>query len=158
NAAGHVAVLDTMGKQLWDDREATRTDITAVSWSPDNRLLAVATKEGEVQLRNSETGKVHQRLLGHPHYTRSVQFTPDGQYVSAGTSTTSIWVVATGERILTLRSPPWGFSPDGKTIALGSPSAAAFGELIAPKTVWPLRGHKLPVNKLAWSRNSCRLM
>lgn len=109
--------------------------ITAIDYSPDGKLLAVAGFY-EVLLVNAETGALEGRLVGDSARVESVSFSPDGARlaVTAGQPGVSgevqIWDVASRKL---LRSAPvstdtvYGarWSPDGRMVSFGSPDNSA---------------------------------
>src|SRR5262249_38211511 len=64
--------------------------------SPDGKVLAVASKEGAVQLRRTDTGEVGGRLPGDGCPILALAFMPDGKrLVAARTDATAlVWDVA----------------------------------------------------------------
>jgi WD40 repeat protein len=119
--------------------------VTAIAFSPDNKLLAIGADDYTIQLWDAQTGQVERRLNGgkkgeisewdaqtgalvrkwEPLYAgiHSVTFSPDGQFLVAGCSDATIkfWDVKTRELRRTLRGGgrvfSLCFSPDGKTLA-----------------------------------------
>jgi WD40 repeat protein len=125
--------------------------VTALAFSPDGRLLAVAG-DGGVLLRDATTGMQVHKLAGSespptvvraaihgPHEgITSLAFAPDGRIVAGGDSTGRIrlWNVADGSVVRELTAPPgapaavrWlAYAPDGRALA-----AADFG---GPVALW----------------------
>ena len=107
-----------------------------VSYSPDGKLLAVASSIG-VWLYDAETGAELDLLTGYVAYVRNVYFSRDGQtLVGTGLSKPiCIWDVATGE-CLKVRTghfccgaSPIALSLDGRTLAIGSHRGAGWGSI-----------------------------
>ncbi|MCZ2342096.1 MAG: DUF1553 domain-containing protein [Bacteroidales bacterium] len=105
--------------------------ITALDYSPDGKLLAVAGFH-EVLLTNPEQGKGVGRLIGMSERVQSVKFSPNGQLLAVAGGNPGrlgeiqVWNV--DKQRLTL-SIPVGYdtlygvswSPDGKYLAVGCP-------------------------------------
>jgi WD40 repeat protein len=95
---------------------------TAVQFSSDGRLLAVAYEKGAIKVFDTDSGKIHHELtLSAPMYV--LAFSPDNQRLAgAGDFDTYIWDLATHKKLATI-SPPFGwsswlsFSPDGRWVA-----------------------------------------
>src|SRR5260370_25295116 len=72
------------------------------------------------------TGEVVASLKGHPHYVRSVRFSPDGKLLASASydKTVQLWNLATPGKSLTLQHQAKvyaiSFSPDGRLLASGS--------------------------------------
>ncbi len=68
-------ILSLKGPQL---------DINKIAVSPDNRLVAIATREGKVMIMDIVQGELLGTLKGHEGWVQSVTFSPDGQYLFSG--------------------------------------------------------------------------
>jgi WD40 repeat protein/serine/threonine protein kinase len=99
-----------------------------VAFSPDGTTVVSASIDATLILWDVETGALLRRLAGHSGEVRAAAFSPDGRLVASASvdQTAMIWDVATGEAI---RRYIWddsngiftiAYSPDGKTILLGS--------------------------------------
>jgi eukaryotic-like serine/threonine-protein kinase len=95
-----------------------------VAFSPDSKLLASASRDGTIVLRDLTTGQVHVRLIGA---VGPVAFTPDGDTLVGGNKVIGglngngikLWNTVTGQELAVI--PGKGFvavSPDGKTLAI----------------------------------------
>jgi WD40 repeat protein len=98
-----------------------------LAFSPDGKTLAIGTN-GEVELRDAETGEVKCVLKGHRAGTGvfSLAFSPDGKTLASGGSATEktvrLWDLQTGKLKWTFEGHSdevvgLAFSPDGKTLA-----------------------------------------
>jgi len=95
---------------------------TAVQFSGDGRLLAVAYEKGAIKVFDADSGKIHHELtLSAPMWV--LAFSPDNRRLAgAGPLDTHIWDLVTQKKLATI-SPPFGgsswlsFSPDGRWVA-----------------------------------------
>lgn len=99
--------------------------VNQAAYSPDGRLLAVASSIG-VYLYNAETLE-EVRFIEADAWVSSVAFSPDGRTLASGSddNTVRLWDVASGNLLRTLEGhTDWvrsvAFSPDGRTLASGS--------------------------------------
>ncbi len=124
-----VTGSDDKAAQLWDAStgkrlkklEAHTTEVTAVVFSPDDRLLATGDAKGHVMLWSVDEGRVTLKLDGHSRRIAAITFTADGSRVltASGDNTVGQWDVASGQElsklilkhpdsILTMQSIPGG--------------------------------------------------
>jgi RNA polymerase sigma factor (sigma-70 family) len=69
--------------------------VFSLAWSPDGRVLALGTSDGEIVLVELASGQVRRRLAGHHSYVRSLCFSPDGKTLASGSADTTalVWDV-----------------------------------------------------------------
>jgi WD40 repeat protein len=125
--------------------------VVAVSFSPNDKLLASASRDGTVRLwllREAETQTVWE--LGHPVLT--VAFSPDGELLAAGGhgGVVGIYRVNEGKAAveMELRNEvvqSVSFSPDGKLLAIGT-------------GVWDERERRLSTGSVKLWTVSCLLL
>jgi serine/threonine protein kinase/WD40 repeat protein len=157
--AGHVRLYESTGRLLleWD---ADRIRISALAWSPDNRLVAVGTIDGSVKLWDVADGTSLHRWPAFALEVCSILFDPDDHWLLAGSpqNPLRIWDVVTGHQLLTGAGTPHGSSAGGRTIAMGGIDTVAFCDLVVPQTLHVLSGHLSTVERLAWSRDNRHLV
>ena len=127
--------------------------IRSASWSPDGKRLAAAVSPPPgnpgrpfIQIWETGSGRVLQRLYGHTDWIRSVSFAPDGKTMAtaADDRTVRLWDVASGKTLRQYDGLPdrmfsVAFSPDGRTVAAAG--------LAGTVRVWKLseKGVELPL-------------
>lgn len=155
NAEGGV-IWRRPGKVAPERETATgRFGIDSLAWSPDDRLIAAGTNNGNVQIWTRD-GKLRHEFPTASTGISVIHFGRDGQWLIAGgrDSGMQIWDVDTGEQILDGPQIPWSFSRDGRHFAAGAVEKVGFGELSSPEIVQQFAGHHSFVEKATWSRDS----
>jgi len=134
------ALITTAWKgRLWDMTtgegirvfEKLPSPIDAISFSPDNRYILIASRDGEpnITLWDVSTGEKIRSFEGEPHmdYIPTVCFSPDNRYALSGSRdyTIKLWDVEKGREIITLEGhsnyiDSVAFSPDGNFILSGA--------------------------------------
>lgn len=125
------------------------TQVTALTWSPDGKLLVSGGADKLVKLWDAKTGKELRRLEGHGWPTCAA-FSPDGARLATSDlldSAARLWNVADGKMLRLLGKPAGqvlsiAFSLDGRMIAFGAQivdaeSGNVVRNLPAPKTAIP---------------------
>jgi WD40 repeat protein len=155
-----IVLWDTRTGLLRDTLVGHTADVVSLAFSPEGALLASAGWDYTVRLWDAKNGKAVRVLLGHPNWVSSVAFSPNGKRLASSSGgQLRVVDVATGNEIWTTefkgRITGAGgdaledlsavvFSPDGKTIAVGSTNGSVYivladtGELLKelkpPKT------------------------
>ncbi len=107
------------------DSDLKEGRITAIQYSRDGRLLAIASSIG-IWLYDTDRGEEVPQLTRHIGGVSSVSLSPDGKTLAGGSGREiRLWDVKTGVHKQTLKGHTtfvWSisFSPDGKTLASGS--------------------------------------
>jgi WD40 repeat protein len=96
-------------------------------FSPDESLIASASRDGTVRLWHAASGQEIRLLEGHTAEVNDVRFSPDGRYLLSASwdGTVRLWDTASGEEVRQMvghTRPVFGvaFSPDGATALTGS--------------------------------------
>lgn len=132
--------------------------ILTVAISPDGRLLAAGTANGEIRLWNAQ-GKLLQTFEGHTNRVRTVNFSPDGRLLVSGSEdqTIRIWAIEGSECIRTLvghtnRVRAAGFSYDNSRIVSGGDDQTVrLWDVKTGRSVNVLSGHTNRVNAVGFS-------
>jgi WD40 repeat protein len=135
--------------------------VLALAWSPpDGRFLATGMADGLVRVWRVEKGELSLEDSTETTDIKTVQFTPEGQWLLAASRTGSMrmWDVRNWEQVLTGSYAPGTFSPDGKHLAAGNGGGVAFCRLLVPRALRQLRGHRNGLTQVAWSRDHRHLV
>ncbi|HTQ78462.1 MAG TPA: hypothetical protein VMM92_00585, partial [Thermoanaerobaculia bacterium] len=134
----------------------------SVAFSPDGKLLAVATSE-ETSLWEVASGKLVRVLSTGNAGTTSVAFSPQGSVLATADKAgrIEVWDANTGETLRRLEAHTGvnavAFSSDGKTLAAGNDdSTVAEWDWTEGKLLKTLTGHTLPVRSVAFPHFSQR--
>jgi WD40 repeat protein/uncharacterized caspase-like protein len=127
-------------------------------FSPDGKLLVVATDERPIKILNSTTGRKIAELQGKYEWIRSLAFSPDGTLLAGGGNDgmIHIWDRNGSDRESIEAHAAWvnsvAFSPDGKFLASGSEDySTKLWDLKTRSELRTLKGLSYPVNATALS-------
>jgi WD40 repeat protein len=131
----------------------------AVAFSPNGKVLAAGTAEGQVRLWGVTDGQPLLTCEGHIGAVWSVAFSPDGRLLVSGSTdgTVRLWDVNTGQCLKTLvghTQQVWSvaFSPDGRLLASGSnDQTVRLWDAHTGQSLNTLSGHTNQVRSVAFS-------
>jgi WD40 repeat protein len=133
-----VSVSHDYTLRVWDVLKGTELRVMecdndvlfCVAFSPDGATIASGSLNGTLELWSATNGTQQHAMEGREHAVRSLAFSPDSRSLVScdGKYVTRIWDVTTG---IEQRSLPDGvtavaYSPDGKSIAMGSTQAGSW--------------------------------
>jgi WD40 repeat protein/transcriptional regulator with XRE-family HTH domain len=133
--------------------------VFSVAFSPNGKVLAAGTAEGQVRLWWVANGQPLLTCEGHLGAGWSVVFSPDGRLLASGSTggTMCLWDAHTGQSLKTLvghTSAVWSvaFSPDGHILASGSnDETVRLWDVHTGQSLKTLSGHTRQVRSVAFS-------
>jgi WD40 repeat protein len=143
--------------------------VIAVTFSPDGRWLASGAADNMVRLWEVSSGSPVRIFAGHKGMVLTVAFSPDGRWLASSSldTTARIWDVSTGTQVRVLPHTdyvvPLAFAPGGHLLATAcgfrvnsggcKDTAIKLWDYTTGETAGSLRGHKIGVHALAFSRD-----
>jgi WD40 repeat protein len=99
-----VRIRDLRSGRLIHQLAGHTNSVTAVTFNPDDTLLATSSVDKDVRLWNVAAGQLAHRLRRHFAVVSGVAFSPDGRWVvSAGPGTAGVWRADNGKFLAFLR-------------------------------------------------------
>jgi dipeptidyl aminopeptidase/acylaminoacyl peptidase len=141
--------------------------VSAIDFSPDGKMIAIAIAEDEAALRVKEiAGGEGVLIKWQGRFAYLVAFSPDGKRLAAATIDFGlrIWDVASGSEIAALDLPKEqafaiDLSPDGARIAVAfGDHAAHILDVASGRPLAVLTGHTEAVLGVAWSTDGSRMV
>ncbi|MEG4070381.1 CHAT domain-containing protein [Microcoleus sp. Pol11C2] len=153
NTVSNVAAPNTLGGHT--------ERVSAISFSPNGKLLATASSDHTVKLWDTSTGKEIHTLSGHTDSVNAVRFSPNGKLLATASDdkTVKLWDTSTGKQINTLSGHTASvylvsFSPNGKLLVTGnSENTVKLWDTSTGKQIKTLSGHTDGVNDVSFSPN-----
>lgn len=145
--------------------------ISLTTLSPDLKTAAIGLSNGDIVLRDLETGMPRLKTdwprppeAGY-HFIMSLAFSPDGARLALGAADATVRVVETGTGAVTLDlRNDWtrpevivAFSPSGSELAMAGDRTVSFRSLNGGPSHPPLKGHGTDILTLAYSPDGERL-
>jgi len=133
--------------------------VNSVSFSPDGKILASASRDGTIILWDLASGNRIKTISGYSYSINFVFFDPEGKRLVSRSDdeTISIWDVATGNRLRRLKERSHSdnsvsISPDVKILASTSNDATiTLWDHAAGNIIKTFQGHSDDVNSLSFS-------
>ena len=135
-------------------------------FSPDNKTIAIVGNDS-IKIINFQTGQESKPLIGNFRFVYDLAFNPDGKIIAFfkdNNGTIRIWDIQKGKQIKSLTGPnPWwfskaiffspaiGFSPDGKTIAVGTHNSIQLWDIPSGQVIQTISGTFKFVRDLTFS-------
>jgi len=133
-------------------------NVHSVDWSPDGRLLAIASMNNAIQIWDPATGQVVNTLEGHTAPVHCVAWSPSGTFLVSASEdrTTRTWNVASASLIQTehhadpVLDVAW--SPDERFLMSGCGNRTIrIWEASTGRCVKVVEGERVQVFDVAWS-------
>lgn len=160
-ASGKQVLLWNLNSQkprtIWNDSNL----VNSVSFSPTDKIVAVATSDNKVKLlalNGKQDGKEIQSLNGHTDKVYNISFSPDGKTIATASwdKTAKLWNL-NGKELVTLKGHTdrvfdVSFNPDSKTIATASWDKTVRLWNLSDGTLRAIiKGHNSRINSVSFS-------
>src|SRR5574341_2591612 len=161
---GGVEIFDGRTGELLDDLEVPIgstgnpyiTVPSEVIWSPDGHIVAAEANSESIIGWNVQSGTIAFQLPATTDYSTTINYSPDGQYISVSdynTGIVEIWDIDVAHQIAALTHEPYGYgvvtawSYDGTRLA----AMGYFNGAVFSATNWSLLFEFEPADSLSWS-------
>jgi WD40 repeat protein len=159
-----IIVLDAeRGRELLSIAGHSRR-VGDVAWSSDGNWIASGGLDDRtVKLWDAASGR-ERRTWQREGFPNRVAFSPDGRRLaSLGSKTLTVWYVASGEELLTIREPDArggavAFTPDGARLIGAVGRDLRIWDASDGRVLKTLKGHSQGVDHLAVSRDGRRIV
>jgi dipeptidyl aminopeptidase/acylaminoacyl peptidase len=136
-----------------------------VTWSPDGKWIATASRDRTVKLWDAASGRVVRTFTGHGNAVYSTAFSPDGMLLASGSGdrTVRLWDVATGREVRAFKGHDGdvygvAFAPDGRRLAsAGEDRTVRLWDVATGKGLHTLHSHTHRVYTVAFTPDGRRL-
>lgn len=142
--------------QEYNRLENHTDDVLNISFSPDGKIIAIANKNGTINLWDFNT-KTNKIIIAHNQNIWDVSFSADGKTIATASSdaTAKLWNI-NGQLLQTFKGHSSSvysvsFSPDGKLIATGSADGNAKLWNINGQLLQTFKGHSSEVFSVSFS-------
>ena len=140
--------------------------VTAVAFSPDDKMILTSSGNKTAQLWDIESGKVIQTFVGHDDFVTAVAFSPDGKWVLTGSrdNTAKLWACETGQVLKTFGKysnfiTAVAFSPNGKKIVITSyDKSAHLWDIASGEVEKNFIGHEFEIKAVAFSPDGQKIV
>jgi WD40 repeat protein len=147
--------------RLWGHKGA----VTAVAFSPDDRLIASGSADNTVKRWDAGTGKEVRSLNGHQARVTCVAFSPDGTHLATASAdrTVRLWDSATGQQLHCFKDHERvvncvAYSPDGRQIISGAEDRTVrVWDVATGQATETFRGHTSPIKAVAFAPDAKKL-
>jgi WD40 repeat protein len=107
-----VRVFDTEGGRVLHTIGVYKRSVRAMEFSPDGKLLAIASRDGTVRIWGVGTWRQLVRLTGHTQPVASLAFAPDGRTLATGSEDTTVLIWSVDQILRGDSGPPRARRPD----------------------------------------------
>jgi eukaryotic-like serine/threonine-protein kinase len=160
-----IAVRDPHSGQLLAQLRRQRRTTTALTISPDDRLLAAGDHFGEIAIWELASGRLLRTWRAHEFFVAKVAYTRDGRFFlsSGGDGRLRLWDAEGARELRTFESTTnyagyFDVSPDGRRLAIGYGKALRLWNLETGQCEKELPGHSELVYSAQFTPDGKRVM
>jgi len=121
----------------------------SLSFSPDSRLLAAGSRDGQVRIWEVSSGKLIHAIDAHKKGVNRVAFHPDGAMLASGgnDAMARLWDVDSGEMLVemiggTYAIPSLAFTQDGNNLAIANGNIIRLRDIASSRFVQTIRAQE----------------
>ncbi len=159
------SIVNSNSGTLQFDLKGHTGDVNAVSWSPDGKKVATASKDNTAIVWDAVSGTKLYTLAGHTDEVNSIQWSPNGTKIVTGSFDRRfiIWDSESGKEITNkdainglIDLVAW--SPDGTKIAIVSyNTTAVVWDTRQGDSHYTLNGHTQNISTVSWSPDGSKI-